>query len=354
MRSFFLSIAAIMLLGCASASAQPQVQNQGHTHKNLTVFLLEGSDQAKCDYITLEEAMKQGKITLHETGSVNELSIDNKSNSHVYIMAGDIVRGGKQDRTLGEDVVLKPMAKKVPLRSFCVEQSRWRQRGNERVSQFSSSNNTLSDKNLKIAARAKKEQSAVWQEVSNFQQNTSKNLNKNTRSSESATSLQLTLEDKDLRLSVKEYTEVMNKAFEGKNNIVGFAFCINGKISTVEYFANSRLFEKLRAKLVESAANEAISQYEKDKDFALITAKEVEDFIAKAEEGKAETTITTESMTEEKRETKESIMFSTFEKELSGEHPIHVSIYSYSGPETENPTVQKINTNQLQLLRNSR
>lgn len=354
MRSFFLSIAAVTLLACTSVTAQPQVQNQGYTHKNLTVFLLEGNDQAKCDYITLEEAMKQGKITLHETGSVNELSIDNISDSYVYIMAGDIVRGGKQDRTLGEDVVLKPKVKKVPLRSFCVEQSRWRQRGNERVSQFSSSHNSLSDKNLKIATRAKKEQSAVWQEVSNFQQNTSENLNKNTRSSESATSLELTLEDKDLRLLGKEYTDVLNKAFEGKDNIVGFVFCINGKISTVEYFANSRLFEKLRGKLVESAANEAISQYKKDKNVGLVTAKEIESFIAKAKEGKAEIATTTESMTEEKRETKESIMFSTFEKELSGEHPVHVSIYSYQGTEAGNPNGQKINTNQLQLLRNSR
>jgi len=307
----------------------PEVEKQIFTHKNLSIYLLSSSKQLDRQYMTLEDAMKNKKITLHETGSVNALTVDNKSDYYVFIMSGDIVKGGKQDRTIGEDVILSSGAKRIPLTSFCVEQGRWKKRGHENVAEFSTSSQMLSNRNLKVAARSSKNQSAVWSEVSKFQTMTAENINKDVRSGASATSLQLTLEDKDLQKMVKEYISALQPAFSSGKNIVGFAYSINGKISTVEWFGNSGLFIRLQKKLLESAANEAVSSYMNDKSPRNPpSVKEVSDFIIGAGKEKPVEKRTSKITLEKKYEAGKSIMFETFDTSKDNNHPIHVSIYA--------------------------
>ena len=328
MKLFVLSASVLSL---ATSAFSQTIPGDHASHKNLTVFLIKGNDKVNRSYSTLEEAMERGEIVIHETGEVNSLSVDNKSDKHVFIMAGDIVKGGKQDRTIAEDMVLKPKSKNVPLGSFCVEQSRWRQRGEENVSNFSVSKKTLSNKELKIAARESKSQQAVWSSVAEFQKSTSDNLNVDVRSDASASSLQLTLENETLTNSVKEYVNALKPLFEKDKNILGFAFCVNGKISTVDIFGNAELFGKLKSKLLEAAANEAVYQYDKKLKFDAPTREYVERFIAHAEkEGEETVRQTGENTTERKRKTEKSLMFRTFNTD-AGTEPVHISIYSTEG-----------------------
>ena len=70
---------------------------------------------------------------MYETGQVNELAIENVSPDRaVFVQAGDIVKGGRQDRVFSQDLVLKPRSGRVPIDAFCVESGRWRQRGGRR------------------------------------------------------------------------------------------------------------------------------------------------------------------------------------------------------------------------------
>src|SRR5438552_18547497 len=49
-----------------------------YTHENLTIFLIHGDDALKQKiFLTLPEALQQKKIVIHETRSVNELSMEN-------------------------------------------------------------------------------------------------------------------------------------------------------------------------------------------------------------------------------------------------------------------------------------
>jgi hypothetical protein len=57
-------------------------------------------------------------------------------------MTGDIVKGGKQDRVMGYDLLLSVKSGPMPILSFCVEHGRWQQRGGEDATMFSSSMNT--------------------------------------------------------------------------------------------------------------------------------------------------------------------------------------------------------------------
>lgn len=117
---------------------------------NLSVFFIHGSDfDSRTEFLTLEEAMEKKQVIVKETGTVSELRIKNVGDEVVFIQSGDIVMGGKQDRTLQFDMILPGKSAEFPIKSFCVEAGRWRPRGTESADQFSTSDYYLSSKNLR-------------------------------------------------------------------------------------------------------------------------------------------------------------------------------------------------------------
>src|SRR6267143_7308627 len=133
------------------------------TQGNLTVFLIHGKDRIKGQtFITLQEALVQRKVIVRETRSVNELSIENISSEEVYVQSGDIVKGGQQDRMMAVDLILPPRSGKIPIAAFCVENGRWSRRGNEEVTTFNSSSNSVASREVKLAAKARGSQGEVW------------------------------------------------------------------------------------------------------------------------------------------------------------------------------------------------
>src|SRR4029079_2635639 len=102
-----------------------------YTHKNLTVFLIHGKDQTTKTFLTLQEALAQKKVRVYETKDVNELAIRNLSNEDIYVQAGDIVRGGEQDRMISVDFIVPPKSGRMPIAAFCVGSGGWSKRGKE-------------------------------------------------------------------------------------------------------------------------------------------------------------------------------------------------------------------------------
>src|SRR5690349_12838873 len=137
-----------------------------YTHNNLTVFLVHGKDLLPGkNFLTLQEALAQKKVRVYETKDVNELAIRNFSNQDVYVQAGDIVRGGDQDRMISIDFIVPPRSGRMPIAAFCVESGRWSKRGDEQNAEFSSSVNMMATKDLKLAAKRERSQEAVWKNV---------------------------------------------------------------------------------------------------------------------------------------------------------------------------------------------
>src|SRR5215216_4710480 len=104
---FCLLIALPLALHGQDSPTSPQTSNYRlsgpYTHKNLTVFLIHGKEQTHKTFLALQEALAQKKVKVYETKDVNELAIRNLSNEDIYIQAGDIVRGGEQDRMISVD-----------------------------------------------------------------------------------------------------------------------------------------------------------------------------------------------------------------------------------------------------------
>ncbi|HKQ73451.1 MAG TPA: DUF6569 family protein [Blastocatellia bacterium] len=368
-------LAIVFCLSCASAT-QAQLggsENQAaeqftaanytvsgpYTHQNLTVFLLHGSDQGQEKTpLTLQEAMDRKLVVVHETGDVNNLAVENLSDEEVYIQSGDIVKGGKQDRTLALDLIVPPKSGKISIASFCVEQGRWRERGGEAVAAFGSSEKALNSKELKIAAKHAASQQEVWDKVAKSQaklsagvvaadaapaganpisvaqtqaagadggnaminQNRSRGDNPqafSVASSASSSSLQLALENEHLKQAVDEYVKKLSPIIEGKNDVIGYVFAINGQINSADVYSSHNLFKKLWPKMVESSGAEAVGEFEKGKTYDQVKADAVKTFLLDAESGKATEKEVTSRVTSVKRESDKNLFFETRDRSRS-------------------------------------
>ncbi len=360
---------------------------------NLSVYLIHGADQANAgQYLTLQEALQSKQVVVHETGDVNELSIENKGNQLVFIQSGDIVKGGRQDRAVQFDLVLPPRSGKVPLTSFCVEQGRWSPRGKELSTGFTSSTKQFVAKEMKLAAKmpdmtkvavaphvvgaaaggggagagygggvavtngavartgnallpprpvtlqtnpapasaatpagapapvpmayAPQLQGGMWNAVSKVQCKLERAAKKKVTSSESESSLQLTLENDAVKQKGQAHINDLSKVVAGKRDVIGYAFSINGKVNSADVYASNALFLKLWPKLLDATATEAVSEEaEKNASNAAPAVKDVRECLIDAERAKpvisttnGRTKLTTSQQTQDN---KKNVLFET-------------------------------------------
>lgn len=259
-----------------------------YTHKNLTVFLVHGKDQTTKTFLTLQEALAQKKVRVYETKDVNELQIRNLSNQDIYVQAGDIVRGGEQDRMISIDFIVPPRSGRMPIEAFCVESDRWERRGNEAPTTFSSSENYASSKDLQLAAKSGKSQEAVWENVSKIQAGLSANTMVNVMDEASPTSLELSVENRAVRRTTAAYTRALSGIVSNKKDVIGYVFAINGKVNSADIYASRALFAKLWPKLIKANAVEALSELQKDLEIKPISTESVRAFLAESEQPAAE------------------------------------------------------------------
>jgi hypothetical protein len=99
------------------------------SYKNLSVYpVYSGSldpEQKVAGLKTLQEAFKDGIVEVKETGVVKQLTLVNKSKEFkILLMAGDIVKGGAQNRVINASMVIDEEAT-VTVPTTCVQQHRW-------------------------------------------------------------------------------------------------------------------------------------------------------------------------------------------------------------------------------------
>ncbi|HEV7905103.1 MAG TPA: DUF6569 family protein [Pyrinomonadaceae bacterium] len=258
-----------------------------YRHENLTVFLIHGEDRLNTDaLVTLEEALAQKHVVVYETSDVNELAIENVSaNREIFVQAGDIVKGGRQDRALAVDVVVEPRSGKLPIDAFCVEHGRWSQRGAETANAFTMSEMMIATKDLKMAAKVSQSQSQVWEKVDEAQQKLSRSVAADVRAEGSASSLQLSLEHEKVRETADAYIEKLSGIVQGQTDIIGYAFAINGKLNSADVYASNSLFNKLWPKLLKASAIEATAETLAGARVEPVAIEQVAEFLARAEQG---------------------------------------------------------------------
>jgi len=281
-------VAGVWAKGPPAADAKPRL-SKAYTHDNLTVYLISAAETTVGrKVIPLAEALAEKTAVVQETSDVNRLLVENKGEVAVFVMTGDIVKGGKQDRVLAIDMILPPKSGPVSIPCFCVEQGRWQRRGAEDAARFSGSSNVAVGKSLKGAISSGRNQQEVWKEVAENQSKLSSNVGKSVQSAQSASSFQLSLEDKDVQAQSAAYEKALADAAKNEKESLGLVVVVNGQISSADTFGSRELFLKLWPRLLQSAALEALAERKKEQKFTELSADAVDKFLSAAVAGKKE------------------------------------------------------------------
>ena len=290
LRAAVLAAGAIAMGWTAPVSAGATVKDYRLTgpyaHANLAIYLIHrrGGEGGPVP-LTLGEAMGEGLVKILETGDVEELIIRNLGDREVFIQAGDIVKGGKQDRVLTVSMIVPPHSGDIPVGAFCVEEGRWSGRGEEDVAEFSVSTARVPSKAARIALarRVQREtvpeaggvasqpgrrarppgaglQGQVWESVREVQASLSRAMLVDVFDERSRSSLQLSLENAALSSALEEYEVALGGLLQGHPDAVGYVFAVNGMINSGDEFGSAGLFRKLWLRQLKAVATEAVAE----------------------------------------------------------------------------------------------
>jgi len=223
-----------------------------HQNGPVQVFHLRWPGSSEVKYATLDEALAAKWIDvteINEGGQVPNLKIVNRSEHMVFIMAGEQLVGGKQNRVVNASMMIPPR-NEMPLPVTCIEQGRWGYKSSTFSSGRSSSQRKLRAMmskqvtlGYKVANKPVAQQRAVWEEVN-------RTLNATGSRSES-----FALEDVFIKYE-KDMDEATTK-FPTPADSNGALFVINGQIAGADLFDKPETLQKLWPKLIKSSIVES-------------------------------------------------------------------------------------------------
>jgi ARG and Rhodanese-Phosphatase-superfamily-associated Protein domain len=93
----------------------------------LWVFPIVGNSCGSKEILSMDRALSKGDLRITEQGggSVNTLQAQNHGRHPVFLMAGEVLVGGKQNRIVAQDVLVPPFSGPISIQVFCGEQQRW-------------------------------------------------------------------------------------------------------------------------------------------------------------------------------------------------------------------------------------
>ena len=213
------------------------------SYRNLTIFPLSTKDYDRTtDYLTLDQAMRKGYMTITEQASaqVNHLWVENTSRSFVFLMSSELVAGCKQDRMVANDCLLGPQSGRIDLQVYCTEHGRWTSEG----SNFKSLD-AAAHLSMRQVAKESKSQQEVWDEV---------------RSKAGALAvtpaptmaLKSVIGGKEVAERCQPYKDKLAGIPGLGRDVVGVAVACGDAIICIDVFANPSLFKSLWPKLLNS------------------------------------------------------------------------------------------------------
>jgi hypothetical protein len=160
------------------------------------------------------------------------------------------------------------------------------------------------------AAETGMRQQQVWESVRATQSKLTGSLGGCVRSAQSASSLQLALENEKLMDAQKGYLKALKAAGEREDDIVGFAFAVNGEINSADVYPSNGLFRKMWTKLLTGGVIEAIG-HRNEPAVAPPTGDAVHAFLAAAESGRSNEKALNAGARLETREAEKAFLFET-------------------------------------------
>lgn len=217
-----------------------------YSHGGLVVFplIMRGAGGGE-EIRTLDEALSHDWITVREldNAQVSELLVRNESRRYVFLMSGEIIAGGRQDRIIRHDVLLVPRSDFVRVPVYCGEKERWT---GERES-FKSSK-YMADQGLRSMASESASQSAIWSRIDD--QIRRADVNAPTRN------YQEIYRDKEVGARIDDRVGHFRQV-PGRRT-VGAVIVSNGRIVSCDLFGDPELFARLWDKICRAQALECV------------------------------------------------------------------------------------------------
>jgi hypothetical protein len=269
---------------------------------------LPGGGEKLGDVLTMAEAVEAGKFKiaeLEEGASVNTLEVRNDTAKYVILLAGEMVRGAKQDRIISFDVVIPPRGK-VGVDAFCVEAGRWTE-----VSKHFKYEKEIAPASIRSAAQGKQDQNRVWAEVSK--------VNAERGAVTGTDALTASYDDAEFRADVKKYEKAL-KGLAKNKEVVGVIVVAEGKVKAGDVFANHDLFAAVWPRLLTSYAMDAALAGELG---AVPAASAIESYLAQLEDAERERTYADEL---QNRSSLSAGEMAAYELEYKGKK-VHLNMY---------------------------
>ena len=223
----------------------------GHSYDGMTVFPIFGPSLREHTFRTLSQAIADGSVEVveQEMATVPELVLQNRGTAMVFILEGEEIVGGRQNRIVGQSALIEPDST-VALPVNCVEQGRW----NPTSARFSSGETAYYNLRKDRQRTARKDargrlvadQSQIWEHIATRQQTLG------VRSASSAMS--------DIYRARTNDLDTYERVFRYPSDALGMVVALNGRLAGAEIFARRSLAGALWSKLIRSYALDASNE----------------------------------------------------------------------------------------------
>jgi hypothetical protein len=285
----------------AAAPAKALTVGKPVTRGNMIVFPVYAPERPKVSsaYLTLEEALRQKLLVVKELPSaeVNRVSITNDAEKPVYLMAGDIILGGQQDRTVARDTIVSRGAKDFAVEVFCVEHGRW-----EGGQHFSGGE--IASASLRREAQVTKQQQKVWEKVAMEVSATKAETPSGTYRAVAG--------NKASQKEIDAYVAAVTAPLAKDARATGVVVAINGTVTAADVFADHALFTKQLPKILKSYALDATQEqaaWAKLPRKPQPTPAQAVALLTDAERGQGRTTATSGDTINRERESDSAVVF---------------------------------------------
>lgn len=215
-------------------------------YRGLTAFPLVLHAARSRGIRTLDEALSRDWLEIREKGDaqVSHVRVRNRSGRPVFLMAGEILAGGKQDRVVRDDALVPPRSSMIDIPVYCGEQDRWTP-----VPGTFRGDGTLVAPGLRRMAAKAESQGAIWSEIDS--QMAAAGVASQTRS------YRQVYRDREVDDALREYASGLRHACRGQT--VGAVFASQGRIVGCDVFQDPDLLDRLWDKICRSYATELVS-----------------------------------------------------------------------------------------------
>jgi hypothetical protein len=130
-----------------------------------------------------------------------------------------------------------------------------------------------------------------------------------------SSSMQLALESKPVVAATDAYEKDLSRIVGEKSDIVGFAYAINGKLSSADVYASNDLFRRMWPKLPKASAVEALAERPKMKASSPPSVSSVRTALSDADLGRVTTTEVIAGTSVVKKDSDKLLVFETRERD---------------------------------------